>query len=120
MSQDQSRPPDPQEAIQRVKQAETEARRIVQNARDQESVQILQQARDESSLLREEHLNRARERAAKQKSVLIEEAEAEARKIHADAEQEAGALRKAALPLIPGAVAKTVDKIAALLKDRPD
>ena len=120
MSQEQSRHPGPQDAIQRVKQAETEARRIVQNARNQESVQILQQAQEESSLTREEHLSRARERAAQQKSALIAEAQAEAGKIQADAEQEAGALRKAALPLIPGAVAKTMDKIAALLQDKPE
>lgn len=119
MSQEQSRPPGPQEAIQRVKQAETEARRIVQNAREQESVQILQQAREESSRVREKHLSQARERAAQQRSELIEEAEAEARKIRGEAEQEAGDLRKAAEPLIPGAVAKTADKIAALLQDRP-
>jgi vacuolar-type H+-ATPase subunit H len=119
MRKEQSLHPGPQEAIQRVKQAETEARRIVQNAREQESVQILQQAREESSRIREKHLSQARERAAQQRSALIEEAEAEARRIRADGEQEAGELRKAAESLIPGAVAKTADKITALLQDKP-
>ena len=120
MSQDQPLHPGPLEAIQQVKQAETEGRHIVQNAREQESVQILQQAREESSQIREKLLSLAREKAARQKSTLIEEAEAEAGIIRAEAEKEAGALREAAQPLIPGAVAKTVDKIAALLQDRPD
>jgi len=120
MSQDQTRHPGSQEAIQRIKQAETEARRIVQNAREQESAQILQQAREESSLIREKRLSAARERAAQQKSMRIEEAEAEAGKIWAGAEQEAGAIRMAAKSLFPGAVSKTGDKIAALLQDRPD
>jgi vacuolar-type H+-ATPase subunit H len=101
-----------------VREAETEARRIVQNAREQESVQILQQAGEESSRIREEHLRRAREKAVQQRNELIAEAEDEAEKIRAEAEREAESLHKAAEPLIPGAADKTAGRIASLLQDR--
>ena len=117
MNQEPSRRPGPQEAIRRVKQAETDARRIIQNAREQESVQILDQAREESSRIREELMNRARERAARQRSAMIQGAEAEVEKIRAASEKEAAALREAAEPLIPAVVAQAADKITSLLRD---
>jgi vacuolar-type H+-ATPase subunit H len=118
MSHDKARHPGPQEAIQRVQQAETEGRHIVQNAREQESAQILQQAEESAQKTRDEILAQAREQARQQRLSLIEKAEEEAAKIHAESEREAGALREAAESFFSEAVAKTADKIAALLRQR--
>ena len=118
MSQEKARHPGPQDAIQRVQQAEAEGRRIVQNAREQESAQILQQAEESAQKTRDELLAQAREQARQQRSSLIAQAEEEAGKIHAESERVAGSLRVAAESLISEAVAKTAEKIAALLRQR--
>jgi len=118
MSHEKTRHPGPQEAIKRVQQAEAEGRRIVQNAREQESVQILQKAQESAQKAREELLAQAREQARQHRKSLIEQAEAEASKTHSESEKEAGALRKAAKPLVPEAVSKAAEKIAAILHQR--
>ncbi len=118
MSHEKTRHPGPQEAIKRVQQAEAEGRRIVQNAREQESVQILQKAQESAQKAREELLAQAREQARQHRKSLIEQAEAEASKTHSESEKEAGALRKAAKPVVPEAVSKTAAKIAAILHQR--
>ena len=118
MSHDKARHPGPQEAIQRVQQAEAEGRRIVQNAREQESAQIMQQAEESTQKARDELLAESREQARQQRASLIEQAKAEAGEIYTESEQEAESLRKAAESLVPEAIAKTADKIAALLRQR--
>jgi vacuolar-type H+-ATPase subunit H len=118
MSHDKAPHPGPQEAIRRVQQAEAECRRIVQNAREQESSQILQQAEEAAQKARAELLARAREQAQQQRSSLIKQAEEEAEEIRAETEREAGSLREAAGSLIPEAVSKAADRIAVLLRER--
>lgn len=119
MSQDQNRHFSPQEALSKVKEAEAEAGRLVQDAREKESVQILQDAQDEAHKTREALLSEARKTAEEQKTAAVQNAEAEAMQIRQDSEVEIQSLRKAVEPLKAEAVAKTVEKIAALLGNRP-
>lgn len=119
MSQDRNRHLSPQEALSKVKEAEVEAGRLVQEARENESAQILLDAQEEARKAHEALLSKARKTAEEQKSAAVQNAEAEALQIRQETEAEIQSLRKAVEPLKAEAVAKTVEKIAALLGNRP-
>ena len=116
MSHDTARQPGPEEAIRRIQEADSEGRHIVRNAREQEAAQILQDAQEAAQKSRDGILAQAREKARQQREALLAQAQAEAEKIHAESEQDAASLRKAAGSLVPEAVARTAEKIAGLIR----
>ncbi len=79
----------------------------------------VQDAQEDARKVREALLNEARRSAEQQKTAAVQKAEAEALRIRQETEAELQSLRKAVEPLIPGAVAKTKEKIVLLLGKRP-
>ena len=116
MMKDKSDQVEPQDALNQIKGAEAEAKKIIQRAREKDSMRIIQEAQEEARKIIEEHLSGIRDKARNTRLTLIQQAEKEAEEIRKNAEKEATALRKKAEILIPEAVRKTANKISALLK----
>jgi vacuolar-type H+-ATPase subunit H len=117
-NQAKDRPIEPLEILEKIKAAEAEAGRIVQEAKEREAVRIQQKALDESRALREKLLAEAGERAKQNQADRLRQAEKEARMIRRETEELAAELRSRAEPLIPDAVAGTRSKITQVLKDK--
>jgi len=99
-------------AIQRIKEAEEKARRIILNAQEKETIKIIQDAYDEAKKIKEDYVKKARNEAEKKKRSIIDEASKEAEKIRRKAEEEASALSRKAKTIMP----QTVEKFAQRIK----
>lgn len=69
------------EALEKIRQAEDQARKIVGDAREGTSLKIIQEAQDEARSIKEKTLKEARERAKRMREEMIEKAEGEAERI---------------------------------------
>ena len=98
------------EALDRLKQAEAEARDAVRDAREKTGPGIVQAAHEEAKQLREKKIAAARDKAAKTKDELIAEAKREADEI-----REKTATDKTAI-LDKGR--KSVDKAAEAVREK--
>ncbi len=104
------------DALQRIKEAEEKARKIVQEAREKTVVKIIQDAYDEAEKIKDRHLNRARKKAEERRSAIIQQAAKEAGEIREKAEQEGVSLKKKAEKAMPGAVSQISDRIKHLIE----
>jgi V/A-type H+-transporting ATPase subunit G/H len=99
------------EALQKIKEAEEEARKIVREAQDTTSVQIIQDAQDQAQQIKENALEEARRSGQVKRATIIQKAKAEAEEITLQAEQEKSALRQKTESQLEDAVAKVAEKI---------
>lgn len=99
------------EALQKIKEAEEEAKKIVQEAQDTTSVQIIQDAQDQASQIKENALEEARKNGQVKRATIIQKAKAEAEEITLQAAQEKSALRKKTENQLEEAVTKVAEKI---------
>lgn len=107
---------EPQDALNLIKDAEAEAKKTIQEAREKDSMRIIHEAQEEARKIIEDHLSGIRDKARNARLTLIRQAEKEAEEIRKNAEEEAMALRKKTEILMPEAVRKTANKISDLLK----
>lgn len=104
-------------ALQKIKETEEEAEKIIRNAREKDAQQNIQEAFTESKKIKEDILANARKQAEKVKSEIINKADDEAGEIRKQAGFEERELRETAEKNMPFAVKKTAEKIKSLLKE---
>jgi len=81
-------------ALQKIKEAETKARKIVQDAREKTSVKIIQDAYKDADQIKERVLSEARKQAQDKKRSVIQEAENEVKRIIEENKVEIDRLRE--------------------------
>jgi vacuolar-type H+-ATPase subunit H len=99
------------EALQRIKEAEEEARRIIKDAQERAASNVIQDAYEEAKKIKESHLNQTKKRTLEKKNLLISEARREAEKIKKETAEEAQAISRKAEALIPRVVEEFAKKI---------
>jgi vacuolar-type H+-ATPase subunit H len=104
------------QALEKVKDAEARARRIVREAQEKISAQIIKDASEESERIKQDHLVRVKEAAEAKKKAVLAAALKEAEKIGIRAETEAAALRQKAAASKAEAVKKVTRRIKELLE----
>ena len=76
------------DALAKIKDAEAEARKIVQDARENTSAKILQEADKDAEEIRERIVEEARKKAQEKKRSIIQDAEAQVREILEETKKE--------------------------------
>jgi len=101
------------DALQKIKEAETEARKIVQDARDKTSVKIIQDADKDADQIKERVLNEARKQAHEKKRSITQQADNEVKRIKEKTKAEIDSVRE------KSAEAKTevITKVAANIRN---
>ena len=82
------------DALQKIKEAEDEARRIVQDAQEKTSVKIVQDAYKDADQIKERILEEARKQAQEKKESIIEDAQIEVKAIKEETLAEIDRLQK--------------------------
>jgi V/A-type H+-transporting ATPase subunit G/H len=103
------------EALTKVKKAEEEASRIIEEARDKTSVRIIKEATQAGEKIGQDLLARAKETAAAREKSILAEAEKEAVGIRAEGEAEISLLRQKAASSMSEAVEKISRKVKKYL-----
>ena len=103
------------EALQKIKIAEKDAKKIVQDAQEITSVQIVQDAQEEAKQIREKAVEDARKNGQVRRATIIQKAKAEADQITLQAEQEMAVLRQRTENQLEEAVIKVAEKIRIFL-----
>ena len=103
------------EALQKIKEAEKEAKKSVQEAQETTSVQIIQDAQEEARQIKESALEEARKNGQVRRATIIQKAKAEAEEITHQTEQEKTALRQRTEGQIEEAIIKVAEKIRNFL-----
>jgi vacuolar-type H+-ATPase subunit H len=103
-------------ALEKVKDAEARARRIVQEAQEITSAQMIKDASEESERVKQNQLVMARKAAEARKKAILAAALKEAEKIRIEAEKETAALRQKAAASKAEAVKKMTRRIRELLE----
>ena len=100
------------DALQKIKEAETEARKIVQEAREMTSVKIITDARADAKEIKARMLKEARDQAQEKKGSIIQDAQVEVRKIAEETKAEVERLRN-----IPTNIrSRAIEKVAANIR----
>ncbi len=99
------------EALQKIKQAEAEARKIIHDARENMSLKIIQDAHNEAEQIKKRVLDEARKAADKQKEAIIREARDKVRRINDETQAEIENLRKKSAAVKDDVVAKVAARI---------
>jgi len=99
------------EALQKIKKAEIEARKIVQDAREKTSVKIIQDAYKDADQIKEHVLNEARKQAQEKKRSIIQEAEKEANRTKEESQAEIDRLREGSKDARNEAIARAAANI---------
>jgi vacuolar-type H+-ATPase subunit H len=103
------------EALQRIKEAEEEARRIIKDAQQRAASNVIRDAYEEAKKIKENYLSQTRKGALEKKNSLIGEAEREAEKIRKETAEEAHAISRKAEALVPSVVEEFAKKIKNFL-----
>lgn len=101
------------EALQKIKEAEIEAKKIVQDAHEKTSVKIIQDAYEDADQIKERVLDEARKQAQEKKRSIIQEAENEAKRIIEESQAEIDRLRKKSTD----ARTEVIARVAANIRD---
>lgn len=108
------------EALTKVKKAEEEARRIIEEARDKTSVRIIKEVTQAGEKIGQDFLAQAKETAATREKSILAEAEKEAAGIRAEAEAEISLLRQKAASSMNDAIEKISRKVTKYLAGGAD
>jgi vacuolar-type H+-ATPase subunit H len=82
------------DALQKIKEAEAEARKIIQDAREKTSVKIIRDANKEAEQNKKRVLDEARKQVQKVKKAIIQDAEIEVKRINKETQKEIDDLRE--------------------------
>jgi vacuolar-type H+-ATPase subunit H len=99
------------EALQKIKQAEAEARKIIHDARENTSVKIIQDAYDEAEQIKKRVLDEARKDAHQKKEAIIREAQDKVQRINDQTQAEIEHLREKSATVRDEVVAKVAASI---------
>ena len=75
-------------ALQKIKEAEERARRIIQEAQEITAIQIVQEAHEEARKIRARFLEKAKKKAEEKKKEIVDKAKKERDKIEKDSDRE--------------------------------
>ncbi len=101
------------DALQKIKESEAEARKIIQEAREKTSVKIIQDAHKDAEQIKERMIGEARQKAQEKKRSIIQEAEHEVKKIAEEIQAEIDRLRERSVD----ARADAIVRVAASIRD---
>ena len=104
-------------ALQRLKETEEQAKKIIQNARENEAQKIIQDAYKEADKIKADILADAKKKAEAMKTEIIQKAEKDAEETRRSAALEEDKLRETAEKNKTAAVKKASGKIKELLKE---
>jgi vacuolar-type H+-ATPase subunit H len=82
------------EALEKIKEAEDQARKIIHEAKEEMSLKIIQEAQNEARTIKEKSIKEARAKAQKIRAELIKKAEEDAAQVRAETRRETEILRK--------------------------
>jgi V/A-type H+-transporting ATPase subunit G/H len=94
------------EALQKIKEAEAEAKKIILEAREKTSVKIIDDADKDADQIRERILDEARREAREKKNSIIQEAQDEVKRIAEETQSEIDRLHKRSASAKSKAVAR--------------
>lgn len=104
------------EALEKIKEAEEQARKIIADAKEGMSLKVIQEAQNEARTIKEKSAKEARVEAQKIREKLIKKAEKEAAQIREETGREAEILRKRGSETLAEAVKKVSDEMDKYLK----
>lgn len=99
------------DALQKIKEAEVEARKIVQDARENTSAKIIQDASKDADQIKEHVIEEARKRAQEKKKSIIGEADSEVQRIREEIQAEIGRLKESSADVRTDVIAKVAANI---------
>lgn len=105
------------EALDKIKEAEDQARKIINDAKEGMSLKIIQEAQNEARTIKEKSVKEARAKAQKIKAELIKRAEEDAAQIRMETRQETKILRKRGRDAQAEAVKRVSDEMKKYLKE---
>jgi len=105
------------EALQKIKEAEAEAEKIVLEAREKTSVKIIDDAHKDAEQIKEHILDETRGEAREKKSSIIQKAQDEVKRIAEETQSEIDRLQKGSTDARSKAVAKVASYIRSAIKE---
>lgn len=99
-------------ALQKIKEAEKNARHLIRDAQERLAPRIIQEAHQEARKIRESRLAKAKKDAEEKKNAIIGRASKEADRIRDEAKEEASALRQKARKAMP----QVVEEFGVIIK----
>ncbi len=115
---DESYKETPLVALNKIKATEEEARGIINEAREVESLRIIQNAQADAKKIKDNLLEETKRLASVRKIEIIKQAEEDAKKIRKKSQDEIMRFRQQTQVLMAEAVEKTAEKIQKLLSSR--
>jgi vacuolar-type H+-ATPase subunit H len=103
-------------ALERIKDSESEARKIIQRAREEVATKIIPQAHQKARKTGHKSLEEARLRAEENKARMLKDSRKEAENILLGAEKEIQELRNQTEKIMPAAINRAAEKIKDILK----
>jgi vacuolar-type H+-ATPase subunit H len=100
------------DALQKIKEAEAEAQKIIQEAREKTSVKIIQDAHKDADEIKERMLGEARDQARKRKISIIQDAQVEVGKIAEETQAEIDRIRD----MTANTKSRAIEKVAANIR----
>ena len=104
------------EALEKIKEAEDQARIIIADAKEGVSPKIIQEAQNEARTIKEKSVKEARAKAQKIRAELIKKAEEDAAQVRVETQQETKILRKKGSDAQSDAVKRVSDEMKKYLK----
>ena len=104
------------DALQKIKEAEAEARKIVRDAREKMSVKIIQDAHKDAEQIKERMLAEARKKAQEKKKSIIQDAQNEVKDIEKEAKAEIDRLQRISADTRAQAIAKVAASIRSAIE----
>jgi vacuolar-type H+-ATPase subunit H len=104
------------EALQKIKEAEAEARKIVQDAREKTSVKIVQDAYKDAEQIKERVLMEARKEAQEKKKSIIQDAHNEVKDIEKEIKAEIDRLQSVSADTRTQAITKVAASIRCAIE----
>jgi len=104
------------EALEKIKEAEDKARKIVREAKEETSLKIIQEAQNEARAFKEKTAKEAKGKALKIREEMIKRAEKEADQIRAETKRETEILHKRGSAAQAEAVKKVSEEMKKYLR----
>lgn len=99
------------QALQKIKEAEAEARKIIHDAHENTSLKIIQDARKEAIQIEERVLDNARKEALRKKEAIVQDAQSEVRRINQETQEEIARLQEKSAAVKEEVIAKVAARI---------
>lgn len=105
-------------SLRKIKEAEGEARKLVDEAQKSKASMIIQDAYEEAERIKKNYLAKASKQAEEKRKAIIEKALSEAERIRKKTKEEEEALRRRAESYFPEAIEKARERIRNYLEGR--